>query len=254
MTQSTPPAPRLFRPLRPRRSSDHVADAIRETIVGGAFGPGDVLPPERTLAERFQVTRNTVREALRQLEHLRLVDIRQGSGVRVQDYLATAGIELLGGLLRTAAATDRALVRDVLEARVLLGEVIFEHALRHLRDGDVPAVVEAVDRFCAAAEGSPRDARALQDLEVAIHSRVIRGGGNRAFILLYNSLRHVYGRVADLFEGLMAEPRALAAAYRRVADALAAGDRDGAVRSFREALVLGQAGLVAAHENDRGKG
>lgn len=233
-----------FRPIRARRSSERVADAIRETIVGGSFGPGDLLPPERDLAERFQVTRNTVREALRQLEQMRLVHIRQGSGVRVQDYLATAGVELLAVLLRTAAASDHQLVADVLEARALLGAVIFDHAIDRIDADEVGPVVEAIGRFCEEATRAGADARSLQDLEVTIHARLIRGGGNRAFVLLYNSLRHVYARVADLFEGVMSEPEPLAEAYRRAGAALSGGDRDEARRCFQEAFLLGQRGLL----------
>ncbi|MBW1881260.1 MAG: FadR family transcriptional regulator, partial [Deltaproteobacteria bacterium] len=69
-----------FTPIENVRTSERVADAIRRTILSGRFRPGEVLPPERTLAARFDVTRNTVREALRVLEHARLVSIRHGSG------------------------------------------------------------------------------------------------------------------------------------------------------------------------------
>lgn len=224
------------------RASEQVADRLRASILEGDFGPGELLPPERTLAERFRVTRNTIREALRQLEQLRMVVIRQGSGVRVQDYLTTAGIEMMVFLL-LAEGPRSALMRDVLEARSVIGEAICGAALAQFPDAP-----DAIARFAAAARAfeaearRPRpDVRALQQLEFELHHTLMREAGNRAFVLLYNSLHHVYDRVAHLFEPLLAtDPRGLADHYREAADALTRGDRPAAQRAFRAVFAAGR--------------
>src|SRR5215203_2075444 len=58
---------------RARRSQDEICAAVREWVASGSMGPGDPLPPERTLAERFAATRKTVREALDRLAHEALI-------------------------------------------------------------------------------------------------------------------------------------------------------------------------------------
>ncbi len=228
----------LFRPLIPRRTSDRVATVIRTKILEGKFQPGDRLPPERTLAERFRVTRNTVREALRQLERMRLVTIRHGSGVRVQDYLATAGLEFLGALL-TSGPDRQQLLGDLLQARQVLGKAICQHAIEHFDFAAADKFAEAAEQLAAEASKPAPDLRALQWLDFEAQSCLIRGGGNRTFILLHNSLRHVYERVAHMFEGIVADPNRLGDSYRKAAEALTAGDREAARRAFDAIFAAG---------------
>ena len=57
-----------FRPARPRRAFEEIIHQIKALIEAGALKPGDKLPSERALAAEFQVSRNTLREALRTLE------------------------------------------------------------------------------------------------------------------------------------------------------------------------------------------
>ena len=63
---------------------DAVAEHIQSAILRGELRAGDRLPPERALAERLNVNRSSVREGLKKLEQLRLVEIQQGSGIRVR--------------------------------------------------------------------------------------------------------------------------------------------------------------------------
>ena len=211
------------------RSSERVAEVIRRTIVEGRLLPGELLPPERTLAQRFQVTRNTVREALRQLEQLRLVSIRQGSGVMVQDYLSTAGLEFLAVLLGDQRGVG---FRDVLEARAVIGAAILGHAVDHVPLDRLDAFASAVAAFIDEARRDEPDIRALQELELELHQSLIRAAGNRAFILLWNSIRHIYAHVAPIFEGVVADPKRLARCYRQAAEALRLGDRASARRAL----------------------
>ena len=229
MNQSESAEP--FQPLARVRTSERVAEIIRQTILKGRFQPGELLPPERTLAQRFRVTRNTVREALRQLEQLRLVSIRQGSGVMVQDYLSTAGLEFLAVLIGDQQGAG---IRDVLEARAVIGAAVLGHAIDSVPLDQVDGFVSAAAAFVQEAEREMPDKRRLQELEFELHQSLIRAAGNRAFILLWNSIRHIYERVAPIFETVVADPDKLACCYRQAARALAEGDRAAAKRAMEE--------------------
>jgi len=219
------------------RSSDRIAGIIRNTIVDGQFRVGDVLPPERSLAKQFGVTRNTVREALRVLEQLRMVSIRQGSGVTVRDYESTAGVELLGQILASTVLPGP-LLADVLEARAVLGKAIYRHAIGRIEDHAIEAVHDAVEAFAREAEQPAPDPPTLQRLDFELHSLVIQGGGNQAIVFLHNSLKRVYAPIAQLFEVLVDQPLGLVQQYRTVVAALRRGDRAAAADAFDRVFDL----------------
>src|SRR6266571_9304673 len=70
--------PSSFAPARRLRTLDDVFLQIRDAILAGEIAEGSRLPNERELAERFEVGRPTIREALRSLEALGMVEIRAG--------------------------------------------------------------------------------------------------------------------------------------------------------------------------------
>src|SRR5262245_63640403 len=78
----------------PGRRSDRIADSLRADILRGRYRPGERLPAERELATRLTVNRGSVREALKKLEQLGLVEIRRGDGAVVR-HLHEARIEVV---------------------------------------------------------------------------------------------------------------------------------------------------------------
>jgi DNA-binding FadR family transcriptional regulator len=79
-----------IQPIQNRRLYQQIADKLSAMIESGDFPPGSYLPPERELAERFGVSRTSVREALIALEVNGLVSVRVGDGVKVRQREAAA--------------------------------------------------------------------------------------------------------------------------------------------------------------------
>jgi DNA-binding FadR family transcriptional regulator len=71
---------RLITPIKKTRVAEEVADRIRVLMLDGTFPPGEPLPSERHLAERFGVSRGSIRDALRTLETIGLLETRHGQG------------------------------------------------------------------------------------------------------------------------------------------------------------------------------
>jgi DNA-binding FadR family transcriptional regulator len=233
----------LFEPFETVRSSEKVADAISRNIVNGKIRPGENLPPERSLAEQFRVTRNTVREALRSLEHSRLISVRQGSGITVQDYLTNAGLEFASVLLGSSVSHKPGMMRDIAEARSVIGRAMVHHAIDNMQENEIPVVSEAIGRFTAEAKKVPPDVRKLQELDFEVQNRLIHAGSNRAMILLHNSMRRIYYGVARLFRPMMENPEAVAGYYQRALDALGKGDREKAKQIFSAYFDMGRNAL-----------
>jgi DNA-binding FadR family transcriptional regulator len=140
------PGPRVvpFRPPSRRRLHEAVAEQLRDAILDGRFPAGRKLPPERELAGEFRVNRTSVREAIKVLEGLGLVSVRQGDGVTVRPQVE-ASLDLLGPMIFHGGRVDAALLGELGEvmqplllelARAAIARQRPEHlaALRRLRD------------------------------------------------------------------------------------------------------------------------
>src|SRR3954451_15745608 len=100
---------------------DELESRLSEEILDGTFPTGELLPPERELAERHEVNRTTLRQALGRLERSGLIETRQGSGSRVRALDEDAGADVLP--LITAGA-KREWLAEVFEARGYVGALI----------------------------------------------------------------------------------------------------------------------------------
>jgi GntR family transcriptional repressor for pyruvate dehydrogenase complex len=70
----------MFKTARTSTITQKIIDQIRTAILKGKLKPGDILPPEKELVEQFGVSKQTLRESLRALEHMGLIDVRKGVG------------------------------------------------------------------------------------------------------------------------------------------------------------------------------
>lgn len=148
---SSPPSARL---------AEHIFQDLRRSVIRGDLAAGQRLPAERQLAETYGATRNTVREAIRKLEQARLVSVRHGQGVTVEDYRQTATIEILEPFLEACEdpAERAAVMLDLLAARNEVVGYAVELAVRRARaehhdalEGLVSRLREAFDRQDALA-------------------------------------------------------------------------------------------------------
>jgi GntR family transcriptional repressor for pyruvate dehydrogenase complex len=109
-------AKKLFvRPLTRSRLHEEIVSVIQKKIMNGSIAPGFKLPPEREMAETFNVNRATVREALRKLENLDLVEIHHGDGLYVKNYLESGNFDLIKAALNMDESKE--IISNILEAR-----------------------------------------------------------------------------------------------------------------------------------------
>src|SRR5215212_10524245 len=95
---------------------DQVFHRLAADVLAGRYSPGERLPTQRALAADLGVNMASLREGIKRLEQLRLVDVKHGDAMRVRDWRRDGGLDVL----TYAAATDRELLRPLFEARRLL--------------------------------------------------------------------------------------------------------------------------------------
>ena len=137
-------APKLDR----RRVSDQIADDLRSRILGGELSDGSQLPSEQELAAVYGVSAPTVREALRMLSAMGLIDGRSGSRATV----SARGDSLLALSLASIVQVEHVAPREVFGLLSALNAYAAELAARHATDDEIATLAEAV---AATGEAAP---------------------------------------------------------------------------------------------------
>src|SRR5436305_5824307 len=108
----------IFAPVAVARASSAIAEQIRTAIVTGRLKAGDRLSPERELAEQFGVSRVTVRDALRTLEAMGLIEVKVGArgGAFVTAPTGSKVAETMSDMMMMSATTPE----DIVEARLVV--------------------------------------------------------------------------------------------------------------------------------------
>src|SRR3712207_4982723 len=123
--------------------SDDVFRRLTEAILSGRYAPGEKLPTQRALAADLGVNVASVREAVKRLEQLRLVEVRQGDAMRVADWRTATGLDVLIHLLFRAGKLDEGTLDSLMEARALMLSESARLAAQRRSDEQARALKEA---------------------------------------------------------------------------------------------------------------
>jgi fatty acid metabolism transcriptional regulator FadR len=223
----------MLKPVEKQRVAEEITEQLRALILNGQYPPGSKLPPERELSKRLGVNRASLREALKKLEHLGLVRIRQGDGTRVQNFMETGGLDLVQHLLPLTAGKPE-LIRDLLEFRRIFGrELARLAAARMSKDGLVRlrALADRADQATGAAE--------LFEIDFDFYIALAALCGNQVMLLLLNTFRDSVRNFMPLLANLAAPQEALRKHHRELLAACERGDVAGAGKVADDYLRLG---------------
>jgi GntR family transcriptional repressor for pyruvate dehydrogenase complex len=167
-------------PINSPRIYEEIVRQIRTLISEGKLKSGDRLPPERDLAERFRVSRASVREALRSLESTGLIEIRLGEGTFVREISVDSLIEPLALVI----LTQREAVGELFEARRLLEPPIAGLAARRSTKEEVQEMERILEEqgkeVAAGGTGLAQDA--------AFHAAIASSTNNRAITRIVHAV------------------------------------------------------------------
>ncbi|HWK28309.1 MAG TPA: FCD domain-containing protein [Solirubrobacter sp.] len=162
------------------RLHEEVARSLIDDIVNGGYAPGDWLPREVDLAQRFGISRGVAREVIHSLRLRGVIDVRHGRGAWI---LPEADWNLLDAEVLRAAAlapAQRALLDEVLECRETLEADAAELAALRARPDERAALVEALDELEAALTSRRASATELRiTAEAQFHDRLVACARNR---------------------------------------------------------------------------
>lgn len=166
-----------MRLIQRRSLVDTVVDELRREIAAGSWSLGDRIPSEAELTTTLGVSRPSVREAVRSLVQLGLLETRQGDGTYL---VATDPTEV--ALRRAIRAADS---REVIRVRRALDALAAFEAAQHRSDADLTALAEHLRARSAAIAAA--DTAAFAEADVAYHLGVAVASGNRLLSSIYAS-------------------------------------------------------------------
>lgn len=231
-------------PLRRSGLTEMLVARLLGLVTTGNLKPGDQLPPERKLAETFDVSRPTLREALRALAVLGVIEVRHGGGVFVSQLEASDLLAPLTFFLTLRASE----VEKLYEARRLIeGEIAALAATR----GD-EAAFDELDALIAAQEEAKLEPARYRDVDAAFHLRLGDLSGNeflsraaQSLNVLGQEFRKTASETANVISTSIADHRIIVAAIRR-RDAAAA--RQAMITHMDHVLQSTEAAMKAKNE------
>lgn len=200
---------------------DGVVAEVRKLIIEGRLLPGDRLPQESDFAEQLGVSRSSLREAVRVLEQMRVLDVRHGSGTYVSSLQPA---QLLEGISFAVEMMRDETLREVVETRELLEPVATRLAVTRMTPESLARIRAAYERHS--------EQRTIEDLvssDLEFHTEIVRATGNQTLISVLDGLSSKTVRLR-LWGGIVSDNAVdlTIQHHHNILSAIEAGDAHGA--------------------------
>ena len=168
---------------------------LRERLLDGAIRPGDRLMPERELAAQLGVGRPVLREALRALSMLGVVDIRPGMGTVVR----RPDVSVLGEFFAFALGGHSDIIGDVMQARIAIETQAIRLACTRATDADLRRLRTALDRIIDTID----DTEAGGHADFAFHLALVESARSDTLLGIYRAIADLLARSHVLRRGVL---------------------------------------------------
>jgi GntR family transcriptional regulator, transcriptional repressor for pyruvate dehydrogenase complex len=226
-TPSEPQVAGLYKTVRSARLYEQIVQQIEESIMAGTLKPGDQLPAERELAQKFGVSRTAVREAVKALREKGLVEAYSGRGTFITNSTLQAVRQSLDRMVRIGRVDGS---RHLAEVRAILEPEIAALAAGRIGEDHLVRMRKAIE----VMEGSRRDAHAFIEADLDFHVALAEAARNPLILSLLDSivglLREQRLRIFEVEGG----PERGQLHHRRILAAIERRDAQAARQAMRE--------------------
>jgi GntR family transcriptional regulator, transcriptional repressor for pyruvate dehydrogenase complex len=199
------------------KTSERIASALVEDIIAAGLGPGDRLPNEASMAERFGVGRGSVREALRLLEVHGMISLR--SGPKGGPVIIAVDPRYVGRTLSLYLSLRGATIEEVVQTRLILEPNVARLAAEHLSEESSARLREALEAEAAGSESGYIDAAN------EFHYVLATITGNRVLDLVATALKDLYTtRVVGAGVAHVTTDPSIKLEHREIGEAILRGD------------------------------
>jgi len=228
----------MLKAVEKKRAYEDVVAQIKTLLDNGRLKRGDQLPTERELSETFRVSRATVREALRTLESLRLVQSRQGNGT----YVLASSEETVIQPLAAAFFHEKDSISDIFYVRKIIEPHVAQLAAEHATIEDITELSNIV----SLQEEAIASGKSTTEHDSAFHALLARISRNPVLERLLQAIVDLLEQTRDNYLQNMEREKKSFIGHREIFTAVKNGDSTAARRSMRrhleevETIVLGK--------------
>lgn len=167
-------------PVKSARVYEEIVRQIKTLIIENKIKPGERLLSERELAEKFRVSRTSVRDALRTLESLNIIEIKQGGGAFVRDISIKTLIDPLVNFI----LSKREAIAELFEARRVIEPGIAYLAAQRASEEEI----KEMDKILLEQENQVRAGRTGVEMDNAFHDAIAAASHNKAIMRIVHLL------------------------------------------------------------------
>ena len=212
----------MFKTARSSKITQQIIDQIRTAILEGKLTPGDKLPPEKELMEQFGVSKQTLRESLRALEHMGLIDVRKGIGGGA--HIVEVDIEVTKESLANFLYFKNLSIENLSELRKLIEPHAAEKAANNISKEDLEHLKQLND---TARDNLHRNF--LQELshnEINFHRVIARNTGNPILILILDFVENLLEDFKKVLKPDLAFSKSVLDAHDKIYEAICSRNPD----------------------------
>lgn len=179
-----------FEPIKVNNVVDQVIQCIIDSIIKGQYRAGDKLPTEYELMEELQVSRNSLREAMKILSAMGILEIKRGDGTYICNQLKPSMFDHAIYSLLYDMSSDK----EMIELRYVMDEMILRFAIQNADETDIVKLKANIKEFEKAHAN--KEYGKAEKLDYEFHMLLIKSCKNKFFI-------HLMGGVYSIFENSM---------------------------------------------------
>ncbi|HOS38222.1 MAG TPA: FadR/GntR family transcriptional regulator [Spirochaetota bacterium] len=226
-------------PVSKNRLHDEIVRQFQRKIVRGEFAVGQKLPPERELAASLAVNRATLREALKKLEVLGLLQILHGDGIYVKDFRASGNLELFKALVYLDSVINADILRNMLDIRKLITPEMAARAAHNRSEADLARLAHIV-------EGE--DPADILERDLAVHNGIALSGGNLCYLFIHNFFSGIIRDFGHLYFADPANVERSRRFHRDILEAIQKKDAKRAHRVMHDVLDYSEKSIYAQYD------
>jgi len=217
-----------FKQVKRGRVSDSVLKQIKQSIITGVYRPGDKLPSEKELMEAFNVSRGSLREALRSLEEFGFIVVKPGATGGA--YVTSEGMKSLANRLYDIMLMERISFDEILQFRLLTEPGAARLAAEHRTEEDI-RVLEEINRV---RERAIKAGKIPIIVNIDFHQALAKASKNKMVSLLIDAVALLFNSEFKKIGLSIEDHRAILEAHKRLTRYIKNGEPDKAAKAMYE--------------------